>query len=98
MSNSYHYGHIEKVFYLKCQLPSNRILQSLKPRYQLLGHQSQLYSGYKSSTILKALVGCDLNGIVVFISGLFTGYISDKAICEQSVFFQLFKDLLEKSL
>lgn len=60
-----------------------------------LGLQSQLYSDYKSSTTLKALVGCDPSGSVIFISELFTGSISDKAICEQSGFFQLLKDLLD---
>ena len=52
-----------------------------------LGLQSQLYSDYKSSTTLKALVGCDSSGSVTFISELFTGSMSDKAICEQSGFF-----------
>jgi hypothetical protein len=45
-----------------------------------LGLQSQLISDYKSSTTLKALIGCDPSGSVTFISELFTGSISDKAI------------------
>ena len=57
--------------------------------------QSQLYSSYKSSTTLKARIGCDPCGSVIFISELFTGSISDKAICEESGFFQLLKDLVE---
>ena len=46
--------------------------------------QSHLNIDYKSSATLKALVDCDPSEYVVFISGLFTGYILDKAICEQS--------------
>lgn len=49
-----------------------------------LGLQSQLYSDYKSNTTLMALIGCDLNGSVIFASELFTGCISDKQIFEQS--------------
>jgi len=60
-----------------------------------LGLQSQLHSDYKSSTTLKALVGCDPSGSVTFISELLTGSISDKAICEQSGFFHLLKNLKE---
>jgi len=44
---------------------------------------------------LKALIGCDPCRSVIFISELFTGSISDKAICEESGFFQLLKDLVE---
>jgi len=40
-----------------------------------LGLQSQLNGDYKSSATLKALVDYDPSGYVVFISGLFTGYI-----------------------
>ena len=54
-----------------------------------LGLQSQLISDYKSSTTLKALIGCDPSGSVTFISELFTGSISDKAIMEQSGFYDL---------
>lgn len=57
-----------------------------------LGLQSQMYSDYKSSTTLKALIGCDPRGSVIFISELFTGSISDKLICELSGFFKLLKD------
>ena len=58
-----------------------------------LGLQSQLYSDYKSSTTLKALIGCDPSGSVTFISELFTGSISDKAITEQSGFYDLITQL-----
>ncbi|KAK3107302.1 hypothetical protein FSP39_011470 [Pinctada imbricata] len=61
-----------------------------------LGLQSQLYSDYKSSTTLKALVGCDPNGSVTFISELFTGSISDKAITEQSGFYDVILSLKSK--
>ena len=59
-----------------------------------LGLQSQMYSDYKSSTTLKALIGCDPRGTVIFISELFTGSISDKLICELSGFFKLLKDYI----
>lgn len=49
-----------------------------------LGLQSQLHSDYKSITTLKALIGCDLNGLVIFALEFFTGCIWDKQICEQS--------------
>lgn len=58
-----------------------------------LGLQSQLYSDYKSSTTLKALIGCDPNGSVIFASELFTGCISDKQICEQSGFYNVLETL-----
>ena len=53
--------------------------------------QSQLYSDYKSSTTLKALVACDPRGSVCFTSELFTGSISDKLITEKSGFFEQLK-------
>lgn len=61
-----------------------------------LGLQSQMYSDYKSSTTLKALIGCDPNGSVVFMSELFTGSISDKAITEQSGFYEVLNSLILK--
>ncbi|XP_062584151.1 uncharacterized protein LOC134279217 [Saccostrea cucullata] len=61
-----------------------------------LGLQSQLYSDYKSSTTLKALIGCDPNGSVIFASELFTGCISDKQICEQSGFYDVLETLQSK--
>lgn len=60
-----------------------------------LGLQSQMYSDYKSSTTLKALIGCDPSGSVIFISELFTGSISDKVICEESGVFNLLKQMIE---
>jgi len=61
-----------------------------------LALQSQFYSEYKSSTTLKALVGCDPSGSVIFVSELFTGAISDKLITEKSGFLQLLRDLIAK--
>lgn len=58
-----------------------------------LALQSQLYSEYKSSTTLKALIGCDPSGSVLFVSELFTGAISDKAITERSGFYDVLKTL-----
>lgn len=55
--------------------------------------QSQLYSDYKSSTTLKALVACDPRGSLLFTSELFTGSISDKAITSESGFLELLKSL-----
>lgn len=58
-----------------------------------LGLQSQMYSNYKSSTTLKCLIGCDPNGSVVFVSELFTGSISDKALTEMSGFYDVLRTL-----
>lgn len=58
-----------------------------------LALQSQLYSDYKSSTTLKALIGCDPRGTVIFVSELFTGSVSDKVLTEQSGFYDLLKTL-----
>lgn len=58
-----------------------------------LGLQSQMFSDYKSSTTLKALIGCDPSGSVIFISDLFTGSVSDKAITVQSGFYEHLKTL-----
>ena len=52
-----------------------------------------MYSDYKSSTTLKALIGCDPSGSVTFISELFTGSIPDKAITEHSGFYDLITQL-----
>ena len=60
-----------------------------------LGLQSQMYSDYKSSTTLKALIGCDPSGSIIFISELFTGSISDKLLCQESGFYDMLKLLLE---
>lgn len=53
---------------IKVQTPSSLLLKS------------QLYSSYKSTNTLKALVGIAPHGTVTFISSLYTGSISDVAI------------------
>lgn len=55
--------------------------------------QSPLFSDYKSSTTLKALNECDNSGSVTFISELFTGFVSDKAMTAQSGFYGLLQTL-----
>ena len=69
-------------------------LKTQKPHGLAL--QSQMYSDYKSNTTLKALIGCDPNGTVTFVSELFTGSISDKLITEQSGFINLLQQLIHE--
>lgn len=57
--------------------------------------QSQMYSDYKSSTTLKALVACDPMGNLIFVSELFTGSMSDKEITAKSGFYALLQQLLD---
>jgi hypothetical protein len=54
-----------------------------------LGRQIQDNGDYKSSTTLKALISCDPNGSVMFVSELFPGSISDTQMCEQSRFYDV---------
>ena len=61
-----------------------------------LALQSQLYSDYKSSTTLKGLIGCDPNGSLMFVSELFTGSISDKAITQQSGFYDVIRTMKDE--
>ncbi|XP_063045654.1 uncharacterized protein LOC134467494 [Engraulis encrasicolus] len=49
-----------------------------------LEDQSKLYSHYKGCTTLKALVGVAPNGVITFVSELYGGSISDKAITADS--------------
>ncbi|XP_060077043.1 uncharacterized protein LOC132556625 [Ylistrum balloti] len=58
-----------------------------------LGRQSQMYSDYKSCNTLKGLIGCDPNGNVMFVSEFHSGAISDKAIAEESGFYEVLKDM-----
>jgi hypothetical protein len=60
-----------------------------------LVRQSQYYSQYKSSNTVKALIGCDPNGAIIFISQLFSGCISDKEICHQSNLFEILREKIE---
>ena len=55
--------------------------------------QSQWYSDYKSSTTLKAQVGVDPRGSLIFILMLFSESISDKKITNDSGFFFFFLTL-----
>lgn len=59
-----------------CQRPSS------------LSTQSSLYSHYKSHVTYKGLVGISPSGAITFVSQLFDGSISDKAIVKQSGFLQ----------
>ncbi|XP_063059206.1 uncharacterized protein LOC134452647 [Engraulis encrasicolus] len=49
-----------------------------------LDNLSKLYSHYKGCTTLKALVGVAPNGVMTFVSDLYGGSISDKAITADS--------------
>ncbi|XP_077989941.1 uncharacterized protein LOC144444401 [Glandiceps talaboti] len=57
--------------------------------------QSQSYSDYKATNTLKGLVGVDPRGAVIFISTLFSGSISDKAICNQGGLISFLKGLID---
>uniref|UniRef100_A0AAV2JF01 DDE Tnp4 domain-containing protein n=1 Tax=Knipowitschia caucasica TaxID=637954 RepID=A0AAV2JF01_KNICA len=46
--------------------------------------QSETFSAYKNRTTLKGLIGVAPNGLVTFISQLYTGCISDKEITKIS--------------
>ena len=48
--------------------------------------QTQCYSGYKSSTTLKSLLVVDPMGVLMFVSALFSGSISDNEIFVQNGF------------
>ena len=62
---------------IKCQMPSSLLLNS------------QLFSSYKNNTTLKGLVGISPSGAITYISQLYTGSISDRAIVERSGFLDL---------
>ncbi|XP_048738589.2 uncharacterized protein LOC125653256 isoform X2 [Ostrea edulis] len=53
---------------IKVQTPSSKVLNS------------EMYSNYKSHTTFKSLIGITPCGAVAFISSMYTGNISDKAI------------------
>jgi hypothetical protein len=53
---------------IKVQTPSSKVLNS------------EMYSNYKSHTTFKSLIGITPCGAVAFISSLYTGCVSDKAI------------------
>jgi len=56
--------------------------------------QSQCYSDYKSTNTLKALIGVDPRGSVIFISSLFSGSISDNRLTQDSGLINLLGDLI----
>ena len=60
-----------------------------------LSTQSQCYSDYKSTTTLKCLIGCGPRGSIMFVSELFTGSISDKAITTESGFLRCLVSLID---
>lgn len=82
----------------KSHLSVTTILErkNLKGLFKFYTGLSQCYSDYKSSTTLKCLIGCDPNGSITFVSELFTGAISDKSISEESGFYELLKELIQK--
>lgn len=62
---------------VKCAVPSSLALQS------------STYSSYKSANTFKGLVGIMPNGLLSFVSELFTGSISDRELVIQSGFLDL---------
>ena len=48
--------------------------------------QGNLYSSYKNHHTVKSLIGIAPNGSIVYVSDLFEGSISDRAIIEKSGF------------
>ena len=64
-------------------------------RPSALKRQSQCYSTYKSHTTMKALVGVDPRGSLIFVSSLFSGSISDKSITSKSGFLDMLNDYVK---
>lgn len=57
---------------MRCQMPSSLLLQR------------EMFSQYKSHTILKGMIGVSPHGAVTFVSSLYSGSISDKELLRQS--------------
>ena len=69
--------HSQKRVILDCteihvQRPSSKVLNS------------EMYSHYKGTTILKSLIGISPLGLITFVSDLYTGSISDKEMTTKS--------------
>ncbi|XP_064462707.1 uncharacterized protein LOC135373434 [Ornithodoros turicata] len=62
---------------IRCEVPSS------------LSLQSSTYSSYKSSNTFKGLIGVSPNGLVTFVSELFTGSTSDRECVLRSGFLDL---------
>ncbi|CAN7981661.1 unnamed protein product [Ixodes pacificus] len=62
---------------IKCEVPSS------------LSLQSSTYSSYKSTNTFKGLIGVSPNGLVAFVSELFTGSCSDRECVIRSGFLDL---------
>ena len=56
--------------------------------------QSQCYSDYKSGTTVKGLLATDPRGAVIFVSELFSGFMSDRKVLRQSGFLVLLGRLI----
>ena len=54
--------------------------------------QSQTYSQYKSHNTAKGLVGISPNGMVTFVSHLYGGHVSDKAVTQSCGIFELLEE------
>ena len=52
----------------------------------LMSHQSATYSSYRGMNSFKVLVGVAPNGVITYVSNLYPGSTSDKAIVEMSGF------------
>ena len=59
--------------------------------------QPHTYSTYKSGNAVKALVGVDANGALMYVSQLYQGYISDKQLIRRSGFLEVLKYKIEIS-
>lgn len=68
---------------IRCEVPSSFVTQS------------GLYSHYKSTHTLKGLIGVSQDGLITFVSELFTGSTSDRECVRRSGFLDLYFDIGE---